>query len=315
MRNSMNTPADPDYLKNSAPSLPLPNPTPWLLLTAAAFAWVALRPDAGSRVWLLALMLSPLALAAVYIFARRSEAAALTLIAVGAASRFHTELGGLNVRAEYIVIGLVCFAVPLVLKNRTTKERWILSDYFLLAYVALNLLSSLVISISPPQTVKWALEQVLVVLAYFLLRVFVNGPEKFKRAVHFLAAVSAVGGACGVFSFYSNRLFGTTFWVDLEQYINIPATYGTMVESNIFGAFSAAGVVLATVLYLKERRKIFLLEAALAYSGIMVSLSRAAMIASVIAAAVTAVFLLKAKLLDWRGARKIVANMGVAPPD
>src|SRR5262249_8258758 len=42
-----------------------------------------------------------------------------------------------------------------------------------------------------------------------------------------------------------------------------------------------------------------------------VSLSRAAMIASVIAAAVTAVVLLKAKLLDWRGVRNVAATMVV----
>jgi hypothetical protein len=307
----MNTPADPDCLKNSAPSLSLPNPTPWLLLTAAAFAWVALRPDAGSRIWLLAVMLSPLALAAVYVFARRSEVAALTLIAAGAASRFHIEMGGLTVRAEYIVIGLLCLAVPFVLKKRTTKERWILPDYLLLTYVALNFMSSLVMSISPPQTVKWALEQAVVVLAYFLLRVFVKGPEILKRAVHFLAAISAIGGACGALSFYSNRLFGTTFGVDLEQYANVPGTYGTMFEGNILGAFSAAGLVLALVIYLKERRNILLLEAALAYSGIMVSLSRAAITALVIVAAMTAVVLSKAKLLDWHVVRNVAATMVV----
>jgi hypothetical protein len=298
-----------DSMKNSASTLSLPNPTPWLLLAATALAWITLGPGGDLRVWPFAVLLSPLALAAVYVFARRTEVAALTLIAAGAASRFHIELGGLNVRGEYIVIGMLCLSVPFILKRRTTKEHWILPDYLLLTYVALNFTSSLVMSISPPQTVKWALEQAVVVLAYFLLRVFVKSPEVFKRAVHFLAAVSAVGGACGVLSFYSNLLFGTTFGVDLEQYQTIPATHGIMYEANILGAFSAAGLVLALVLYFKERRKLFLYEAALAYAGMAVSVSRGVIIACVIVAAASVIVLAKARLLDWSGMKAAAATL------
>jgi hypothetical protein len=296
-------------MKNSAPSLSLPNPTPWLFLAAAALAWVALQPDGRPPTWLLAIVLLPAALAVSYVLARRSEVAAMVLIGVGAASRFSFEMGGLKVRAEYIVIGLLCLALPFLPKNRAARERWILPDYLLLAYVACNLLSSLVMSISPIETLKWAMEQAVAVAAYFLIRVFVRGPQGFVRAVHFLAAVGAIGGFCGLLSFYSNRLFGTTFGVDVEQYVDIPGTYGTMFEANILGAFCAAGLMLALVLYCKEHRRLFLVEAALAYGGVMVSVSRAVMLTLLIVAAVTAIVLSRAKLLNWRGVRNVAATL------
>ncbi len=298
-------------MKGSASSLSLPNPTPWLLLMAAAFAWVALRPDGGSRAWLLAIMLSPAAIALVYIFARQRQITVMALIGVGAASRFHFEMAGLNIRVEYIVIGLAFLALPFVVKKRTVKERWIVPDYLLLAYVALNFLSSLVMSIAPAQTMKWAFEQAVVVGAYFLLRFLVTEPQAFVRAVHFLAAAGAVGGACGTLSFYSNRIFGTTFGVDMEQYINVPGTHGIMYEANILGAFGAAGLIMALVLYFKERRPLFLVEAVLAYSGMMVSVCRAAVIASVIVAAIAGILLLRARLLDWRSVTRVAATLVV----
>src|SRR5215467_15886048 len=202
----MSTHADhPDGMKGSAPSLSVPNPTPWLFLAAIVVAWFVLRPN-GVNAAALAIMLLPVALAAAYLFARRNEVAFMVLIGVGAASRFSADMGGSKVRAEYVVIGLLCVAVLFLPKIRASRERWILPDYLLLAYVACNLLSSLVMSISPLETVKWAIEQAVAVAAYFLIRIFVRGPQAFVRAVHFLSAVGAVGGACGVLSFYSNRL-------------------------------------------------------------------------------------------------------------
>src|SRR5260370_26767434 len=82
-----------------------------------------------------------------------------------------------------------------------------------------------------------------------------------------------------------------------------------MYEANILGAFSAAGLVLALVIYFKERRKIFLIEGALAYAGMVVSVSRGVMIAWALVAVVSAIVLARARLLDWPGTRAVAVTL------
>src|SRR5262249_12935922 len=81
----------------------------------------------------------------------------------------------------------------------------------------------------------------------------------------------------------------------------------------VLGAFGATGLIMALVLYFKERRTVFLMEAVLAYSGMMVSVCRAAVIASVVVAAVAGILLLRAPLLDWRRVVRVAGTLVVCP--
>jgi O-antigen ligase len=90
---------------------------------------------------------------------------------------------------------------------------------------------------------------------------------------------------------------------------NLAATYGLQFEANILGAYSAALAAMMLVMYLKERRRSFLIGFAFCgLLGMAVSLSRAA-----IGAAAMAVLL--AGFIGWRRGllnRKLVFNVAIA---
>ena len=300
-------------MKTLSPTRSIPDPTSLLFAAAAALAWVLLSRDPGpAGPWLLGAVMVPAAGILIYVFATHIGTAFWALLVTAAMSRFYLEIGGLKARPEHIAIGLLCVAAFFHWKRRSGPVRWIVADYFLLAYVGLNLFSSLTMSIEPGQTLKWAMQQVLVIMAYFLLRILAGEKQRFRRAVRVLVAVGALEGAYAVLCFYSNLLFRTTFGVEIDQYGTFPGTYGTLYEANILGAFSAACLVMALVLYFKERRMRYLLVAGLTYAGTIIALSRAAIIASAVALAVLFFVGKKTQLIDWRGVRAVGLTLLVA---
>lgn len=299
-------------MKTSSISAATPDPTPLLFLVAAMATWVWLTGDAGSGTpWITAAVLLPLVGIAAYAFYTRPLAALALLLGASVMSRFYVEIGGLKARPEHLAAGLLSIVALLIWKRRSEPVRWITADLLLLAYIALNLISSLTRSIAPGETLKWAIQQVLVILCYFLLRILVSGPGAFRRAVRMLSLVGALEGAYAVICFSSNLLFNTTFGVAIEQYGSFPGPYGTLLEANILGAFCGASLVIALLLYVKERRGYYLLEAALAYSGLVIALSRAAIIASAISVIVLVIAGTKIGVGDRRALRKAgVALLG-----
>ena len=293
-------------MKIFSPTRSVPDPTPLLFAAAAALAWVLLSRDPGpAGPWVLGALIVPAAGAVIYVLSRHVGAALWALPATAVMSRFYLEMGGLKARPEHILIGLLCVAAIFHWRRRTGPVRWIVADYFLLAYIGMNLFSSLEMSIAPTQTLKWAIQQTLVIMAYFLLRVLAGEPETFRRAVRVLVAVGALEGAYAVVCFYSNLLFKTTFGVEVDQYGTFPGTYGTHYEANILGAVSGACLVMALVMYFQERRRSYLLAVGLTYAGLIIALSRAAIIASAIAVAVLFFAGRRIRLIDWRGIKAV----------
>jgi O-antigen ligase len=137
------------------------------------------------------------------------------------------------------------------------------------------------------------------------LRILAAKPEAFRRAVRVVAAVGAFQGGYALVCFFSNLMFGTDFGVEIDQYGAFPGTYGTMYEANLLGAYSAACLILIIVLYLKERRRILLVAGALTYAGLLISLSRAAIIASIVALAVLGFVGFRTGLVGWRSGKRI----------
>lgn len=290
----------------------LPDPTPLLLFFAAAVAWVSFSGDAGAAApWLLGVLLTPLAGFAIYLLSASVKSAMITLVAAGLMSRFYIQIGSLKARPEHIVIGLLCLAVPF-LWHRLPRPHWIWPDCLLLGYVTANLVSSLFMSISPSQTLRWAAQQTLVILPYFLLRIIAGQPHTFVRAVRILAAAGAIEAAYALLCFFSNLLFGTGFGVEVGQYGSFPGTYGTMYEANILGAFSGASFVVIMALYFKERRKSLLFGGLLTYAGLLISLSRAAILATFAVFILLGLLALKAKAIDRVAVRKIGTALTVA---
>src|SRR5205809_2709497 len=108
----------------------VPDPTPLLLLIPAIA--ILLWPETFSTVALGlagAVCVAPV----IYWFVRAPVVAVIALVVASATPRLYVEIGGLKARPEHIVGGLVCCALPFILKKRQQPLRWTRVDYLLVA--------------------------------------------------------------------------------------------------------------------------------------------------------------------------------------
>jgi hypothetical protein len=148
----------------------------------------------------------------------------------------------------------------------------------------------------------------LAILTYFFLRVLIEDRNGLRKAFMTLLAAGSATVAFGILCFYSNLIFGTEVGVTVGQYGDIPATNGFQFEANILGSYSGALAVMMLVTYLYDRRRRFLAGFALGFAGMAISLSRAALGATLIALLVVAVFTAMKGLL----ARKLLVGIAEA---
>jgi len=97
--------------------------------------------------------------------------------------------------------------------------------------------------------------------------------------------------------FLSSHLFGTTFGTEFEQYGSNPGIYGTQYEANLFGSYTACCALMCMAGYLFDRKELqrwYLYGVLIAFSGALISLARAALLA----------LPLLAVLLIWLAVRK-----------
>ncbi|HEY5027971.1 MAG TPA: O-antigen ligase family protein [Candidatus Angelobacter sp.] len=284
-------------MKIGSSTASIPNPTPLLFfITATA---LLLWPDASGVTALLVVVAMAVPIAMVWLSSSAS-AAVIALILAAAIPRLYVDIGGLKARPEHLICGALCISILFLNKRRRQPVQWIWPDYVLMAYAGLNIFSSLFMSIDPKQTIKWALEQVLVILAYFFLRVLVEDRKDLRKAMMALLAIGSVTVAYGIICFYSNLILGSELGVTVGQYGDIAATYGLQFEANILGSYSGALAVMMLVTYLYDRRRRFLVGFALTFAGMAISLSRGALGATFIGLLIVAIFSIRKRLLTGK---------------
>jgi O-Antigen ligase len=276
---------------------------------AVALAWLIRTEDLS---WLaptiLAVLGSVVVIAPVLI--AWPSGAIFTLVAATAVPRFVWSIAGLHVRAEHLFVLAVLLAVGLKRAFREFhRSDLLISDFFLIAYVALNLFSSAFTSPEPGNTLRWAALQIVVIVPYFLLRLLVRTREMLWKT--WLAVVLAGGLASlyGCIAFFSNTIFGTSFGVDTEQYGKIPGTYGTQYEANIFGSYAAglAIMCLAGFLMSRDRKRMWWIAGFLAGTiGLVISMSRAVLLSFPVAVLATFWMTAKAQHLDTKRIARVV---------
>lgn len=262
-------------MKASSQAIAAPDPTLPIFVLGAA---IALLWAFGAGYLSLALGLLVTVPVLVYCLSRRVEFALGAMVASTAASHFYVEVFGLKAHPEHIAIGLLCCTMPLLLKQGESQYtiRWIAADYLLIAYVGLNIFTSLATSPAPGLTIRWAMQQAIVILPYFLLRVLIVNEHIFRRVFNIMLAVGVVQAAYAIVCFYSSALFHTEFGMDPGQYGTIPGTYGMQLEANILGSYSTASLIMLLWMYLKKPSRMLLAGVAITYAAAAVSLSRAA---------------------------------------
>jgi O-antigen ligase len=283
-------------MKNGSSVASIPNPTPFLFLATAIaiLAW----PDAIGMTALV--VLGAIAVPAAVIWLSRSpQGAIIALLAASAVPRLFVDIAGLKARPEHIVSGLLILSAPFLWKKKTAPVRWITADYWVIAYIAFIFFSSIFMSIEPRQTTKWAMQQVLAIFPYFWLRMLITDRARFRWAVRALLVAGAVTSIYALLCCYSHIFFNTSLGVEVEQYGDVPATYGLQFEANILGAYGAALAVMMLVMYLRERQRKYLLGYAFCGLATMaISLSRAALGALFIALALSVFVAFRRGMLD-----------------
>lgn len=300
-------------MKSISSHATIPNPTPLFFLMAGIAVWFLVwREDPGSPWLILMFMLTAFVLLLVIVsaLAVRPSSAVIVLIAAAAMPRLFVQVSALKARPEHMACGLLLLALPFWLKRRPEPVKWFVPDFFLAAYLGMHLFSSLAMSIDPSQTIKWAFQQVIVVTAYFLLRVLIVDRASFHRAFNIALVTGVVEAVYAVLCFYSNLLFGTEFGMEIDQYGSTPGTYGTLYEANILGSYCGACCAMLLAMYLQEKKRKFLIGFAVTFAGMAISLSRGALAGSLLALLV--VIVRHRKNVDFYAVRKLaVAMLGV----
>src|SRR6202166_5000651 len=176
---------------------------------------------------------------------RWAYGALLVVIGMSAMPYYFVELFGWRARPEHfaalIVSGTVCFWLYL----KKPAVRWHSLDYWVLAFVIINFVSSAVGSSAPGSTLRWALQNSLAVAPYFLVRLLVQDISTLRKAFRILVGVMIAECAYGIFCAFSYHVFGTEFGMSLGQYlVDVSAVYASMYEANLFGAYAVCCAVL-----------------------------------------------------------------------
>jgi O-antigen ligase len=209
----------------------------------------------------------------------------LVVIGMSAMPVFYVEIFGWKARPEHFAAAIVVAIVAVWLA--LDKRRFCLNklDYSILAYVVVNFISSAFGSSAPAATLRWALQNSLAVLPYFLIRFLVKDLETLGKAFRILLVVGVAESAYGILCYASHSAFGSSFGMSIGQYLSdVAAPFGSMFEPNLFGAYTGCCAVLFLALYLQGGPNrigclVCLLIASLAS---VLSFSRAALLALVI---------------------------------
>jgi O-antigen ligase len=217
----------------------------------------------------------------VSVLVRWPYGALLAMVIASLMPRITISLGGWNVRPEHYVVGLVSVVLCVRwLKGERSQIRWNGADKLLIAYVAWSYITSALMSPDPKMTLRWALLNNLVILPYWLVRYLVSDERTLRWMFRVFVLVGITESAYAVMSFVSQRLFGTSFGVEVGQYGAFGGTYGTQVEANLLGSYAGCLAIIFLVLYFSSDRKPRWLFGGivLATAALIVSLARAALI-------------------------------------
>ena len=210
----------------------------------------------------------------------------IVLIASSVTPRFFIDVFGWKARPEHFAVALISVIVGAWLLRHRGEVRLEKLDYWVLAYIALNYFSSAFRSSEPSATLRWALQNNLAVLPYFLIRFLVQDVGTLRKAFRILLAVALAESAYGIFCFVSHHAFGTAIGMETGAYFSdVAAPYGSLFEPNLFGAYAASCAVLFLALYLgnSRHRSACMAGFIVASLATVLSLSRAVLVAFVFA--------------------------------
>jgi O-antigen ligase len=243
---------------------------------------------------------------------------ALWVLVISAAMpRFAGTILGLHVRAEHLAIGLVVLMVALEASRGKIPAGFHLRtfDYFLMAYVALNFITSAATSPQPHMTIRWAALNALAVSPYFLVRTLVTNQRALYKTFLIMLGVGAAESAYGIIVFLLHHVLGTTLGIEVGLYGSTSAVYGTQYEANLFGSYAACCAIMFLALFVmtapSERRWWYAGGLAITTVGALISLARSVFLALPVAALLILAIAWKKGRFRMKGVVPLLAGAGV----
>jgi len=264
-----------------------------------------------AQIVILAVAAAPVVAAFVYFLGVHVYIATVLLIAASAMPRAAVDVSGVNARPEHVLAGFLCLTLPWLWNARERKIEWLRADWLLGSYMVINLVSSWFMSVDPKQTTKWAIQQLLAIAPYFILRIVAGHEDTFRRAFRVLLIIGALEGLYATVAIYANKLFGAGFGLSTEQYEGIPAVYGTQFEPNLLGSYCAACTIMMAVMYLKQKKRWYLIGYMLSFSGMAVSFARASVVAYGAVISLLVLVGVYRRWINWPMLRRLVVATAV----
>ncbi len=217
-------------------------------------------------------------------FVRWPYGALFVLIGCSAMPVFFVEISKWKARPEHFATVIVLLSVSVAFLASKNRSHFDKLDYWVLVFIAINFVSSTVGSSKPSSTQRWALQNSLAVIPYFLVRYLMPNLDILRKAFRILLAVGVAESLYGIFCTLSHYAFRTDFGMSVGQYlVDVAAPYGSMYEPNLFGAYAACCAIFFLVRLLSgEDRLVSAIGLAITALGTVLSYSRAALLALVV---------------------------------
>lgn len=275
----MNTQSLPGHHKIVAD---LHNGIPFLILVGVCLILLGLLlSEIGFPPFLLGAI--GITLACIFVPAKWPYGALAVLFVASVMPRISVEIGGWNARPEHCAAFLVLAALLFrSMLHERPRIRLTLPDFVVAAYVVWNYVSSAWMSPDPKLTLRWALLNNLVILPYFLIRFLVTDERALRWAFKAFLTVGIAECALALVSFISKVFLQTSFGTETDQYAGgLGGVYGTQYEPNLLGSYAGCLAIMLLVLYFVGPRKPrwLVVGAIISIGALLVSLSRAAVIA------------------------------------
>jgi O-antigen ligase len=227
-----------------------------------------------------------LALSVPAVFVEWPYGALLLMFIASVLPRFSVGIGGWNARPEHYAVALV-LVVGLFRWTFGARPKvfWTKADWFLVAYLAMNYVSSAFFSPDPKQTLRWALLNTLAVAPYFLIRFVVTNDRVLGWAFRVFLTIGIFESAYALVCFAGHHALGTSLGVEIDQYaIGAGGVFGTQYEPNLLGSYSGSLAIMLLVWYfLSKRRPAWLLPGIiLSISAMVLTLGRAPVLSFVV---------------------------------
>src|ERR1022692_1974568 len=214
-------------------------------IAAISFGGLALYLAATEPLGWLPFVLGALA-AFVMLFVNWPSGAFLELLIAASIPRWIIPIHSWKAKPEHFVVA----AVGLVALFRiiARKQEWKSLgkvEFLLLALLAMNFITSIMVSPNRVSSLRWVLLLTLAVSPFFLLLQIIRTEEQLDKLMVLWLWVGAFGALFGIFCFLSHLAFRTEFGVTIVDFLGfMQEVHGSLWEPNIFGSYCTCFAVM-----------------------------------------------------------------------